>query len=75
LKPNPGESPSKRLYEGLLCGKMLSRIGLYPQSQVGEIGIRGYLQITAPKPSIGTASASPSAWSYPWLKPLRMKIF
>jgi hypothetical protein len=54
LKPNPGESLSKRLYQGLLCGKMLSRTGLCPQSQVGEIGIRGYLQITAPKPAIGT---------------------
>jgi hypothetical protein len=32
LKPNPGESPSKRLYQGLLCGKMLSRTGHCPQS-------------------------------------------
>jgi hypothetical protein len=75
LKPNPRESPSKRLYRGLLCGKMLSRTGLCPQLQVRETGIRGYLQITAPKPAIGTASASPNAWSYLWPKPQRMKIF
>jgi hypothetical protein len=64
LKPNPGESLSKRIYQGLLCGKMLSRIGFCPQSRVGEICTRGYSQITAPKPAIGTASASPNSWSY-----------
>jgi hypothetical protein len=74
LQPNPRESPSKWLYQGLPCGKILSRIGLCPQLQVGEIGIRGYLQIKAPKPVIGTASASPNAWSYLWLRPQRMKI-
>jgi hypothetical protein len=42
-QPNPRESLSKRLYQGLLCGKMPSRTGLCPQLQVGEIGIRGYL--------------------------------
>jgi hypothetical protein len=67
--------PFKAAFQGLLCGKMLSRTGLCPQLQVGEIGIRGYLQITAPKPAIGTASASPNSWSYLWLKPQRMKIF
>jgi hypothetical protein len=64
LKPNPGESLSKRLYQGPLCGKMLLRTSLCPQSQAGQIGTRGYLQITAQKLAIGTASASPNVWSY-----------
>jgi hypothetical protein len=75
LKPNPRECPLKRLYQGLICGKMLSKTGPYPQLQVGEIGTRGYLQITAQKPAIGTAFVLPSVWSYLWLKPLRTKIF
>jgi hypothetical protein len=75
LQPNPKESLSKRLYQGLPYGKMLSRTGLCPQLQVGETGIRGYLQIIVPKPVIGTASASPNAWSYLWPRPQRMKIF
>jgi hypothetical protein len=54
---------------------MLSRTGLCPQLKVGEIGIRGYLQIIAPRPAIGIASASLNAWSYPWLRPQRIKIF
>jgi hypothetical protein len=56
--------PFKEALSGPLCGKMLSRTGLCPQSQAGEIGTRGYLQITTPKPVIGTTSASRSAWSY-----------
>jgi hypothetical protein len=42
LKPNPRESPSKRLYQGLNCGKMLSRTGHCLQLQAGEICTRGY---------------------------------
>jgi hypothetical protein len=75
LQLNPKESPSKWLYQGLPCGKMLSRTGLCPQLKVGEISIRGYLQIIAPRPAIGIASASLNAWSYPWLRPQRIKIF
>jgi hypothetical protein len=52
---------------------MLSRTSLCPQLQAGEIGIRGYLQIIAPRPAIGTASASLNVWSYPWPRPQRMK--
>jgi hypothetical protein len=64
LKPNPGESPSKRLYQGPSCGKMLSRTSPYPQLQVGETGTRGYSQITVQKPATGTPFALPSVWSY-----------
>jgi hypothetical protein len=60
LKPNPGESPLKRLYQGPSCGKMLSRTGLYPQLQAGETGTRGYSQITVQKPAIGTPFVLPS---------------
>jgi hypothetical protein len=75
LQPNPKESPSRRLYQDLPCGKMLSRTSLCPQLLVGEIGIKEYLQIIAPRPAIGTASVSLNAWSYPWPRPQRMKIF
>jgi hypothetical protein len=47
----------------------------YPQLQVGETGIRGYLMMTLQKSVIGTAFALPSVWSYPWLKFPRMRIF
>jgi hypothetical protein len=75
LQPNPKESLSRRLYQDLPCGKMLSRTGLCPQLPAGEIGIKGYLQITAPRPTTGTASASLNAWSYLWPRPQRMRIF
>jgi hypothetical protein len=75
LQSNPRESPSKRLYQDLLYGKILSRTGLCPQLQAGEIVTKGYLQVTAPKPKTGTASASPNVWSYLWLRLQRMKIF
>jgi hypothetical protein len=67
--------PFKAALSGPPCGKMLSRTSLYPQLQAAEIGIKGYLQIIAPRPAIGTASASLNAWNYPWPKPQRMKIF
>jgi hypothetical protein len=60
LKPNPKESPLKRLYQDLICGKMLSKTSPCPQLQVGETGIRGYLKITVQKPAIGTTFALPS---------------
>jgi hypothetical protein len=46
-----------------------------PQLPAGEIGIKGYLQIIAPRPAIGTVSASLNSWNYPWPIPQRMKIF
>jgi hypothetical protein len=57
LKPNPGESPSKRLYQGPSCGKTLSRTGPCPQLQARETGTRGYSQITVQKPATGTPFA------------------
>jgi hypothetical protein len=75
LKPNPGESVSKRLYQGPSCGKMLSRTGLCPQLQAGEIGTRGYSQTTMRKLAIGTPFVLPSAWSYLWLGPPRTRAF
>jgi hypothetical protein len=75
LQPNPKESPSERLYQGLPCGKTPLRTGLCPLWQAGEIGIKGYLQITTPKPRLGTVSTSPNVWSYLWLRPQRTKIF
>jgi hypothetical protein len=38
-------------------GKMLSRTGLCPQLQAGEIGTKGCLMMTAPKQAIGTTFA------------------
>jgi hypothetical protein len=67
--------PFKAALSGLPCGKILSRTGLCSQLQAGEIGIKGYLQITVPKPEIGTASASPNVWRYLWLRLQRMKMF
>jgi hypothetical protein len=75
LQPNPKESPSERLYQGLPCGKMPLRTSLCPRLQAGEIGIEGYLQITTPKPRLGIVSTSPNVWSYLWLRPQRTKIF
>jgi hypothetical protein len=74
-KPNPGESPLKRLYQGPSCGKMHSRTGLCPQLQAGEIGTRGYSQITVQKPVIGTPFVLPSVWSYLWPRPQERKPF
>jgi hypothetical protein len=45
LKPNPKESLLKQLYQDLIGGKMLSKTGPCPQSQVGETGTRGYMRI------------------------------
>jgi hypothetical protein len=75
LQLNPKESPLRRLYQDLPCGKMLSRTSLCLQLPAGEIGIKGYLQMPVPRPATGTVFASLNAWSYLWLRPQRMKIF
>jgi hypothetical protein len=56
-------------------GKIPSRTGPCLQLQVGEIGIRGYLMMTALKPAIGTIFVLPNVWSYPWLKLPKMRTF
>jgi hypothetical protein len=53
--------------------KMLSKTGPCPQLQVGETGTRGCLMMTALKQAIGTASALPIVWNYPWLKHQKMR--
>jgi hypothetical protein len=45
LKPNPKESPLKRLYQDLIGAKMLSKTGPCTQLQARETGIREYLRI------------------------------
>jgi hypothetical protein len=37
-----------------MSGRILSRTGLCPKLQAGEIGIRGYSMTTAPRQKIGT---------------------
>jgi hypothetical protein len=40
-----------------MSGRMLSRIGIYPQLQAGETGIRECLMMTAPRQAIGITFA------------------
>jgi hypothetical protein len=56
-------------------GKMLLKTSPCPQLQVGEIGTRGCLMMTALKQAIGIAFTLPIVWNYPWLKHQKMRTF
>jgi hypothetical protein len=66
------EAESKRIpFKAALSGPQLWQDAF----KIGEIGTRGYSQITVPKPTIGTPFASPNVWSYLWPRPPRMRAF